>query len=483
MNLKQKAINSTKWSAIENWTSEILSLLVFLLLARLLQPADFGLVALASVFVVVLTTLSHQGFAQAIIQRKNLEPEHLDSAFWINTSIGALLALGLFFTSPLLAVMFTQPELSAVLRFLSLTLIFNSLVGVHTGILTRDLQFKALALRRIFSFAVGGCVGIYMAYNNFGVWALVGQQLSSTFAGLLVLWFACPWRPGIKVKHRHCLELFTFGSNILGISLLGLVNKRLPNLLIGGFLGPVALGIYTIADKIFTVLNQLLVGTLTNIALPTFSKMQADIGRMRNAYYSAVQATSVISFPILAGVIVTAADLIPAVFGTQWAESVAVAQYLIVLGLLNTVSSFNGPMLIALGHPNVVLKLNVANTTLNIIAFIVGVNFGIQMVALASMLRGLIMFPVGLIILKINTQISFMVLSRNLLGPAFSASLMVLTVLAVSNLTVNLSVSLQLLIKIITGGLVYFISLLLIDRPVIVRVFHLLGVVKNKSVG
>jgi hypothetical protein len=140
-------------------------------------------------------------------------------------------------------------------------------------------------------------------------------------------------------------------------------------------------------------------------------------------------------------------------------------------------------MLIALGHPNVVLKLNVANTTLNIIAFIVGVNFGIQMVALASMLRGLIMFPVGLIILKINTQISFMVLSRNLLGPAFSASLMVLTVLAVSNLTVNLSVSLQLLIKIITGGLVYFISLLLIDRPVIVRVFHLLGVVKNKSVG
>jgi teichuronic acid exporter len=97
MNIKQKAINSTKWSAIQNWTSQILSLLVFLLLARLLQPADFGLVALASVFVVVLSTLSNQGFAQAIIQRQDLEPEHLDSAFWINTGIGAFLALGLFF--------------------------------------------------------------------------------------------------------------------------------------------------------------------------------------------------------------------------------------------------------------------------------------------------------------------------------------------------------------------------------------------------
>jgi PST family polysaccharide transporter len=172
--------DSTKWSAIQNWSSQLLSLLVFLLLARLLQPADFGLVALASVFVVVLSTLSNQGFAQAIIQRQDLEPEHLDSAFWINNGIGAFLALGLFFSAPLLAVMFSQPELAGVLRYLSLTLIFNSLVGVHTGILSRDFHFKALALRSIFSSFVGGSVGIYMAGQT-GLNHTVRQPTLSTF--------------------------------------------------------------------------------------------------------------------------------------------------------------------------------------------------------------------------------------------------------------------------------------------------------------
>jgi O-antigen/teichoic acid export membrane protein len=480
MNIKQKAINSTKWSAIQNWTSQILSLLVFLLLARLLQPADFGLVALASVFVVVLSTLSNQGFAQAIIQRQDLEPEHLDSAFWINTGIGAFLALGLFFSAPFIAVMFTQPELASVLRYLSLTLIFNSLVGVHTGILSRDFHFKALALRSIFSSFVGGSVGIYMAYNGFGVWALVGQQLSSSFLGMLVLWFASPWRPGIQIKYKHCLELFSFGSNILGISLLGLVNRRLPDLLIGGFLGPVALGIYTIADKVFTVLTKLLVGTLSNIALPTFSRMQGDIGRMRNAYYSAVQVTSVICFPVFAGVLVTAPDLIPAVFGAQWTESAAVTQYLMVVGLLYAVGYFNTPMMLALGHPKVILRLNVANTTLNIIAFVVGVNFGIQVVAFAFMLRGMIVFPLGLTIVRKYTQISFRVLIRHLKGPIFSAILMVLTVLTVSSMTTHLSVGIKLLIEISIGGLVYCTALFLIDRPVIDKILQLLGVVKAK---
>ncbi|MFQ3191434.1 MAG: O-antigen/teichoic acid export membrane protein [Paraglaciecola sp.] len=476
MNIKQKAINSTKWSAIQNWTSQILSLLVFLLLARLLQPEDFGLVALASVFVIVLTTLSQQGFAQAIIQREDLEPEHLDSAFWINTSIGVILALGLFFTSPILANIFSQPELSGVLRYLSLTLILNSLTGVHAAILTRKFHFKALALSSIVSSAVGGCVGIYMAYNNFGVWALVGQQLSGAVLGVLVIWFACFWRPGIKVTYRHCTELFSFGSNILGISLLGLVNRRLPDLLIGGFLGPVALGIYTIANRVFTTLTQLLVGTLANIALPTFSRMQSDLGRMRNAYYSAVQLTSIICFPIFTGVLVTAPDLIPAVFGTQWLESAAVSQYLMVVGLLHTVSYFNGPMMMALGYSNIMLRLHLVNTTLNIIAFVVGVHFGIEIVALAFMLRGLMMFPVGQFVLNKYAQISFLTLMLNVKGPAISVLLMAAAVLVVNTLTIDFTVWVRLLLQIGTGGVVYCVTLFVIDRPVINRVLHLLGI-------
>jgi O-antigen/teichoic acid export membrane protein len=476
MNLKQKSINSVKWSAIENWSSQLLSLLVFMLLARLLQPEDFGLIALASVFIIILTTLSNQGFAQAIIQKENIEAEHFNAAFWINNGIAILLCAILFFVAPFVAKMFSQPELASVLRYLSLTLILSSLVSVHSAVLSRNFQFKTMALRSVFSSVVSGGVGIYMAYNDYGVWALVGQQLSASFVGLFVLWFACPWRPGVKFKSYHCLELFSFGSNVLGISLLGLVNRRLPDLLIGGFLGPVALGVYAIANRVFVVLTQLLVGSLAKIALPTFSRMQNDLPRIRNAYYSAAQMTSVVCFPIFMGVLVTATDLIPFVFGAQWVESAIVAQYLMIVGLLYPVSYFSGPMMMALGYPNIVLRLNLVNATLNIIAFVVGVNFGIEMVALAFMLRGLMMLPVGQFVLKKYAQISFLTLMLNVKGPAISVLLMAGAVLVVDTLTIDFSVWVRLLLQIGTGGVVYCVTLFVIDRPIINRMSHLLGV-------
>jgi O-antigen/teichoic acid export membrane protein len=481
MNLKQKSINSVKWSATENWSSQLISLLVFMLLARLLQPADFGLIALASVFIIILTTLSNQGFAQAIIQKENIQAGHFNAAFWVNNGIAILLCVTLFFAAPLVAKMFSQPELASVLRYLTMTLILNSLVSVHSAVLSRNFQFKTMALRSAFSSIVSGGVGVYMAYNNYGVWALVGQQLSASFVGLLVLWFACPWRPGVKFKSRHCLELFSFGSNVLGVSLLGLVNRRLPDLLIGGFLGPVALGIFAIANRVFVVLTQLLIGSLAKVALPIFSRMQNDLPRIRSSFYSAAQITSVICFPIFIGVLVTAPDLIPFVFGSQWAESAVVTQYLMVVGLLYSFSYFNDSMMMALGHPDIVLRLNLVNTTLNIIAFVVGVRFGIEMVAFAFMLRGLIMFPVGQFVLNKYAQISFKTLMLNVKGPAISVLLMVAALLVVDMLTIDFTIWVRLLLQIGTGGVVYCITLFLIDRPVINRILHLLGVAIKKS--
>lgn len=478
MNIKKKALNSAKWSVIQNWTNQFLSLFIFIVLARLLLPEDFGLVALATAFIMVLTTLSSQGFVEAIVQREEISDTHLDTAFWTNLTLGLLMAAALYATAPFLADSFSEPRLSKVLRFLSLTLILNSCIGVQTAILSRHFQFKALALRTILSSVLGGGVGIYMAFMGYGVWALVGQQVIISLTGLFVLWFSCSWYPGLKVKRKAFFELISFGSNVLGISLLNLVNKRMPDMLIGIFLGPTALGIYAIAMKIFTVLTQVMLGTLSKVALPTFSRMQSDIKRMRQAYYNAIRMTSIVCFPVFIGVLVTAENLVPLIFGSQWEQSASVTQYLMVVCIMYGISYFNTPMMLALNQSRMLLKLNVINSCLNAIAFSVGVNFGIEYVAMAFMIRGLIMFPVGQLVLKYFAEVSFMELFHAIKGPAISSIIMAVLILLINPLIESFSKTYIVLCQVIGGGAIYMLSLMLIDRSII---FQMLEYFQNKD--
>lgn len=481
MSLKHKALTSTKWSAIENWVSQVLSLAVFLIIARLLQPEAFGLVALASVFIITLTTLTSLGLSQAVVQREEIETEHLDTAFWSSLIVALGLAGCLVLLSPLLSELFSQPDLEYVLNWLSVGVILHGLINIHTGILRREFKFKSLALRTIVGLIVGGVVGIGMAINGYGVWALVAQQLTSATIGVVIIWLSVSWNPRLTFSKKHLKDLFSFSSSIMGISLLGLVNRRLDDFLIGSYLGATALGIYSIAYKVFTVMTTLLVETLSKVALPTFSRMQSDLPRMQNAYYSAVQITSVICVPIFSGVLITAPDLIPTLFGPQWEQSAPVTQYLMVVGLLYCIAYFNAPFLMALGKPGVVLKLNILNSTLNAVAFFIAVRWGIVAVAMAFMIRALLVFPIGLYIINKYAGITPKKLLVSIKGPTFSVIAMVMALLTVNAELSDQSTLMRLLLEITCGATVYLLTLYLTDRPIFSRVIHLIEVARNKN--
>ena len=399
VSLRQKAIQGVAWTAVQNWGTSLFSTLVFLVLANQLDPASFGLVAYAAVFIAFLSIFQRQGFAQALVQCADVEPAHLNTAFWISTASGVVLALVMFGCSSAIARWYGEPELGGVLRWLSLTLVVDALGNVPRAILQRRLAFKALAFRNIIATLIGGTVGVSMAVSGYGVWSLVGLQIATSSTGVVAVWLVCRWRPGWSMSRKHLRQLVSFGAFTMGQETLGFLNRRTADLLIGTFLGPTALGYYHVGFRLLLVMTRMFTSTFSVVMFPTFSRLQHDHSQLRNAYLTSVRMASFVSFPAFLGMAVVAPQLVHALFGEQWNPAIPVMQILSLIGLVQTATFFSGPMIMACGKPSWTFGLSMANTAANVLAFTIALPWGIVAVAIAFVVRGFVYapFPVFLV--------------------------------------------------------------------------------------
>lgn len=424
MSIKEKAIKGVVWSAIQNWGSQAGSLIVFIILARLLTPEAFGIVALANVFLAFMNIFLDQGFAQALIQCQDLEPEHLDTAFWTHLSSGIVLTGLSFTTAGLVANWFDQPQLIPILQCFSFLFFINSLSHVQKAILMRKFAFKIMATRALLGILIGGVVGIVMALSGLGVWSLVSQQFLYESVEVFVLWGASDWRPRFKFSVRHFQELFSFGINIVILQFLNFFNKRSDNLLIGYFLGDVALGYYAIAYRVLQVMTQLLVFTTKQVALPTFSRLKTEPERFRQAFYKATKFTSLVAFPTFVGIIILASELVFSLLGSQWIPATPVMQVLALAGIINSISLFKGSVFMAMGKPSLQLKIGLLTTALNLIGFLVAVRWGIVAVALAYVISSYIIFPISQWVISQLIETPLLIYLKQFITPLASSLVM-----------------------------------------------------------
>ncbi|MDY6802767.1 MAG: lipopolysaccharide biosynthesis protein [Cyanobacteriota bacterium] len=484
MSLKQKVIKGALWSAIQSWLGQVISFVVFFVLARLLEPEAFGLIALAAVFLAFMQIFLNQGFAEAIIQKKELEPEHLDTAFWIAVSISLLLTLlGIGFADVTASVL-NEPLLKPIVRWLSLSFLFSGLSSVQQAILRRELAFKSLAARTLIARFIGGAIGVVMALLGFGVWSIVCQKLSEGFAGVLLLWWVSDWRPGFKVSKRHFKELFGFGINIVGFNVLYFFNRHSDDLLIGYFLGPVALGYYSVAYRLLMLMTNVLTQTTAQVALPTFSRLQQEPERMRSAFYSATQLTSTIAFPCFLGMAALAPELVPTLFGQQWEPSIPVMRILAFIGVLHSVSFFQSNVILAMGKPGWRLGVNCLNAGLNVAAFalVVLVWGKIEAVAAAYVIRGYLLSPIPLLMIRKLIGIEGSDYFRQLASPLGASIIMVGSIFAVKYLVANsISISAQLVVCVAVGAIIYGVAIALLAPKLFGRVIELVKLALSKS--
>jgi O-antigen/teichoic acid export membrane protein len=484
MNLKEKAVKGIVWSAIQNWGNQAGSLIVFFLLARLLTPEVFGLVALANIFLAFMQVFLNQGFAQVIVQRQDLEPEHLDTAFWTNLAIGILLTITGIASASWIANAFQQPQLTLILQRLSLLFLITPFGNIQQALLERKMAFKAIAIRSLAGTLAGGGVGVLLAFYGWGAWSLVSQQLVQELVGTFVLWIASDWRPGFKVSLRHFQHLFSFGVNILGINLLGFFSTRSDDFLIGYFLGSVALGYYTIAYRILNVMTQLLISTSNQVALPTFSRLQEDSEQFRKVFYAATQLISLVSFPLFLGVAALAPELVLLLFGSQWTPAIPVLQVLCFAGIFRTVNFFKGSVFIAMGKPSWTLWLSLLSSALNLIGFSIAVHWGIVAVASAYVIRGYLVFPIAQWAVSKLIQIPMLKYFQYFISPLSGSLLMVIAMMIAKRIFENIvAMWLSLAICTVIGAVVYGLMIRLFSPKLFQKLLGIvqLAVLRSKS--
>lgn len=462
-NLRQKAVIGVLWSALDSWGRQFISLGVFLALARLLGPETFGLVALSSVFLGFLQVFLDQGFSQAIVQRQDVEREHLDTAFWTNLGVSALVAILSIACAGLVADSFKEPQITSIIRFLSLGFIINAFSSVQEAIFQRKLAFKSLAIRSLVAVVIGGVVGITMAFTGFGVWSLVGQQLSNSFVQVLVLWWVSDWRPGFRFSQRHFKELFAFGVNVMGMNFFNFLNRRSDDFLIGYFLGSTALGYYSVAYRLLLTLTQLLTSIIVKVSLPTFSRLQQEPERLRNALYQAIQFTSLITFPGFLATVILAPEIVTVIFGENWSPSIPVMQVLNLIGILYAYFYFNASVMMAMGKPSWKLALDFIQAVSNVVAFAIAVQWGIVAVAAAYVIRSYLMAPLNIWVVWKLIHIDVKTYIRQGAVPLAGTVIMLTAIFAIKYFLNNvISSSAVLALGILVGVTVYVLSIFVI---------------------
>lgn len=342
-------IGALKWAFAMNWGQRALGAVFTIFLAAILGPYDFGVVAIALVYITLIHVFLEQGFATALIQRESLDPEHLDSAFWLNVVSCLALAGVSVALSGWWAGVNGAPILQDVISVLSLVLVIEGLNIVQQAYLQRKAEFKKLAIRTNVAALLGGVSGVALALAGAGVWALVWQQLVMDATALVLIWILSPWRPGLRFSRRHARDLLGFSSHVFVANLGGFVNRRSDALLLGVFFGPVVVGIYRLADRFVELLLELTMRPVGLISLPLFSRLQQDREALRAGVETCLRLTIVIAVPALL-VLAACSDFALAVMGPEWEPGDDALVLLALAGVGKAVIYFTGPLLFAVGR-------------------------------------------------------------------------------------------------------------------------------------
>lgn len=347
---RRSSQTALKWAFVMSWGHRGASSLLTLVLAAILGPTAFGVVAMAIVYIAFIETLLEQGLTAALIQRKDLQEEHLDSAFWMVLAAGSALTGISLALSGWWASVNSLPELAPVINTLSLLIVIQCLTIVQQAVLQREMDFRSLAVRANVSVLIGGAVGIAMALYGLGIWALVGQKVTEAVAALFLLWSLSHWRPTFRFSSRHVKDLLGFSSATFLAKLSVVAGRSTDALVIGMLLGPTAVGLYRFAGRILEVLLELGTRPMQVVALPQYSRVQDDPPELRRSVLASIRASSVLTIP---GVVLlaTLSDPLLAVIGAEWAAAADVLKLLCIIGLIHTFTVFSGPLLQAVRRP------------------------------------------------------------------------------------------------------------------------------------
>lgn len=384
MSLRQETYAGLGWSVIERFGLQGSQFIIGIVLARLLSPEEFGLVAMVMVFVAVGTTITDAGFSQAVIQKKNLSDTDLSTAFYLNIAIGAVVSGLVYLSAPWIAHFYRDSELVDILKFLSVAIFFSSLGQVHRSQLVRELKFKLSVLATLPATLIGGAITIVLALSGWGVWALVMNVLLVGAFRSVFFWFATGWRPTWVFSRRSLEEMLPFGSRLAAAGVLNSIFSNIYVLVIGRFFPPADVGFYQRASAFKRMASENLNSIVSRVLFPTFSKIQSDPERMRRVFVKAFSMLALVFFPIMGLMAGVAHPLIETLIGAKWLPSAPLLQLMCISGALYPLHAINLNVIKALGHSDKFLKIEIIKKALTVAVLFITVPLGVRAVIIGA---------------------------------------------------------------------------------------------------
>lgn len=375
--LKEKTVKGVMWSSIDRFSTQGIQFVFSILIARLLLPEDYGVVAMLNIFLAVSQTFIDSGFGAALIRKSDRTEIDFSTVFYFNIAVGVLFYVLLWIASPFIAAFYGIPLLEDITKVVALNLVFNSLSGVQNAKLSIAIDFKTRAKISLTGALLTGAVGLWMAYSGFGVWALVAQSVFGSLLNTVLLYWLVRWRPQWAFSWKSFREMFSFGSKLLASGLLDTAYRNVYTLVIGKFFSSSTLGLYSRADGLAQYPSSNITSVLQSVTFPVLCSIQNEPERLANAYKRFLRLSAFVVFPLMVGLAAVADPLIRLVLTDKWEGCIYLLQ-IICFGLMwYPIHAINLNLLQVRGRSDFFLKLEVIKKVQGVIVLCVTIPFGI----------------------------------------------------------------------------------------------------------
>lgn len=390
--LKEKTVRGVAWSFVERFSVQGVTFILELIIARIVGPDSFGLIAMLAIFMSVSQVFIDGGFSSALIQRQDRSEADFSTVFYINIGISILIYLLLFMSAPLIAAFFEQPILMSITRFYSINLVINSLVAVNKTKLTIAVDFKTQSKISFLSALLSGLVGVALAFLGWGVWAIVWQTLVCAIVNVVLSFYYVKWVPRASFSSDSFHRLFGFGSKLLVANLISAAYAKIYDVVIGKKFSTTQLGLYSRADKFNQFASSNISGILQRVSFPILSEIQDDDSRLLGAYRKYLQMSALVVFPVIMGLCGIARPLIQILLGQEWMGCVPLLQILSFAYLWDCVVIVNLNLIYVKGHSDYVLRLEVIKKSIAFAILFATLPFGLTVICLGRVLYALVSF-------------------------------------------------------------------------------------------
>lgn len=385
-NLKEKTVKGLGWSAIDNVIKASITFIVSIVLARLLSPDEYGLIGILTIFISVFNAIVDSGFANALIRKKDATDIDFSTVFYTNLFISIIVAAIFYSCAHPIASFFNRQELIPLTQVMSSIVIINALCIVQKARTTKSIDFKTQTKVSFLASIISGVIGISMAYTGFGVWALVGQQLSMQFATTLLFWIFNRWVPKLAFSWTSFREMWAFGWKLLVSTLIDTGWKEIYQVVVGKCYSPATLGLYTRAKQFSQLFSSNLTNVIQRVSYPVLSSIQDDKVRLKNAYQRVIKTTMLPTFVFMFGMAAVAKPLILLLIGEKWSGCIPFLQLIAIHGAMYPLHAINLNMLQVQGRSDLFLKLEIIKKIVAIGPLMLGIFFNIYLMVGSSII-------------------------------------------------------------------------------------------------